>query len=132
LRQSKKIDEVKAMINVDMIGDCYLGINRDGDAPDWLTSIVWETADRLNYTSHFLSMPQIVQDDHIPFRRAGIPTLEIIDFSYGGSMIEHQRNWHTPNDTIDKVCPASLQAVGDVVYHSLAELDAYFENNGRR
>jgi len=132
LRESKKLDSVKVMINVDMIGDCYLGINRDSGAPEWLSTLVWETADRLSYTGHFLNMPQTVQDDHVPFRRAGIPSIEIIDFSYGGSVIEHQRNWHTPNDTIDKVCPASLQAVGDVVYHSLAELDAYFETNGRR
>ncbi|MBI5091409.1 MAG: M28 family peptidase [Candidatus Hydrogenedentes bacterium] len=132
LREQHRLDEIKVMVNVDMIGDCYLGINRDGGAPDWLASIVWNVADRLGYGKHFLSMPQTVQDDHIPFRRAGVPALELIDFSYGGSVLEHQRNWHTPNDTIEKVCPASLQAVGDVVYHSLAELDTYFDDNGRR
>jgi Zn-dependent M28 family amino/carboxypeptidase len=65
-----------------------------------------------------------VGDDHVPFRRAGIPAMDVIDFQYGGSDMDHAANWHTAADTIDKVCAESLQVVGDVIYHALPKLDA--------
>ena len=46
-------------------------------------------------------------DDHTPFLRAGIPAVDIIDFTYP--------YWHTTADTADKVAPASLKAVGDTL-----------------
>jgi glutaminyl-peptide cyclotransferase len=124
LKDEGKLDQVRAMINVDMIGDCYLGIYTDVGAPDWLTQTVWAKAQELGYASHFLSNGRSIQDDHIPFRSAGIPALELIDFNYGESFLDHDRLWHTPQDTIDRVCPGSLQVVGDVIYHALPELDA--------
>lgn len=130
LRASGGLESVQAVINVDMIGDAYLGIHRDPGAPAWLHSIVWDGAERLGYGRHFLSRSLAVEDDHIPFREAGIPAIGIIDFMYGGSMLDHQRNWHTPNDTLDKVSASSLQAVGDVIYHALSEIDAYLDAQG--
>jgi Zn-dependent M28 family amino/carboxypeptidase len=46
-------------------------------------------------------------DDHIPFRDAGIPAVDIIDFDYP--------YWHTTGDTLDKVSAESLHAVGDTL-----------------
>lgn len=116
-------ERVRALINVDMIGDCYLGIYGDPGAPEWLSAIVWNQAEALGYGRHFLSIARTIEDDHVPFRRIGVPALNLIDFSYGGSAIEHRRNWHTANDTVEKVCSTSLQAVGDVVYHAILDLD---------
>lgn len=61
-------------------------------------------------------------------QRAGIPAVNVIDFSYGGSEAEHRQNWHTANDTIERVCAESLQVVGDVIYHALPLVDAYLDN----
>ena len=127
LKKSGELSSVKTMINVDMIGDAYLGIHRDPDAPKWLHSIIWDTAERMGYGKHFSRRGMTIEDDHIPFREAGIPTIELIDFMYGGSVIDHQRTWHTPNDTLDKVSAASLQAVGDVIYNALFDIDAYLD-----
>ena len=49
---------------------------------------------------------QSITDDHVPLQQVGIPAINIIDFDYPV--------WHTPDDTIDRVSAASLQAVGDV------------------
>ena len=123
LEEEGHLEDLEAMINVDMIGDCYLTITRDRDAPRWLESIIWKQADELGYGPYFLSTSMVIMDDHIPFRRKGIPAINLIDFMYGGSPMEHRRNWHTPNDTIDRVCPSSLQIVGDVLYHALPHID---------
>ena len=124
LRETGDFALLRVMINVDMIGDCYLSILRDREAPDWLSDVVWETAAKLRYGDHFSGFSHTMQDDHLPFRDAGVPALELIDFIYGGSPLNHRQNWHTMRDTIDRVCPESLQAVADVIYHSLPALEA--------
>lgn len=130
LRAEGRLGEIAAMVNLDMVGDCFLDIKRDRDAPAWLTQAVWNKARDLGYGQYFQPFMQSVEDDHIPFRRAGIPAMDVIDFSYGGSMAAHRRNWHTANDTIDRVCADSLQAVGDVIYHALPEIDAQTKRVG--
>lgn len=132
LKIDQTLDKIETMINVDMIGDCYLRILRDRDAPKWLGDIIWEIAARLNYKNHFSTFSQSVQDDHIPFREAQIPTLELIDFSYGGAKRDHTKNWHTPNDTIERVCPESLQAIADVIYHALPMIEDHLNNPGEK
>ena len=124
LRAEGKLDDVRAVINVDMIGDCYLGIFKDPGAPVWLTDAVWSVADSAGHAKAFLDISEPIQDDHIPFRNAGIPAINLIDFRFGGSRLDHARNWHTPNDSIDRVCWESLQAVGDVLYQSLHRIDS--------
>lgn len=131
LLENKEIAKLQAMINVDMIGDTYLGIQKDKNAAQWIQEIVWDTARRLGYQRHFGRLAGNIQDDDFPFRQAGIPSLLLIDFSYGGSMIEHQKNWHTANDTMDKVSAASLQAVADVFYHALPAIDGYLDQHPR-
>ena len=123
LRETGTLRDVKAMINVDMIGDCYLNIFKDGAAPSWLVDLIWKTADDLGYGRHFTSFSHIIEDDHAPFQRAGVPAIDLIDFRYGGSMVDHRRNWHTSNDRLELVCAKSLQAVGDVVYHAILAIE---------
>ncbi len=123
LREQGQLDDIRSMVNVDMIGDCYLGISKDAHAPKWMVDAVWREARALGYNAHFSPLPHDVEDDHIPFREAGIPAMVLIDFRYGGSPVDHNRNWHTANDTIDLVCKESLQAVGDVMYQALPFLE---------
>jgi len=123
LAASGGLDRVRAMINVDMIGDCDLTVLVDPGAPVWLRDIVWTAADELGYGEAFTPIVRSMEDDHKPFRDAGVPAMNLIDFRYGGGRAEHDRNWHTPRDTIDRVCADSLQAVGDVLYHALPRID---------
>jgi hypothetical protein len=43
----------------------------------------------------------------MPFLNAGIPAIDVIDFSYP--------EWHTTHDTPDKCSPESLEGVGQVL-----------------
>lgn len=119
----RQLDEIKAVVNVDMIGDCDLGVHIDDGAPEWLKSLVWNHADRLGYGPYFTHIALPIEDDHTPFREAGVPAINLIDFRYGGGIRDHERNWHTAYDTLDRVCPESLQIVGDVVLSLLPILD---------
>ena len=123
LREKGELAQVKAEINVDMIGDCCLGIKQDRSAPAWLTRAVWGTARDQGYAAYFLPFAEAIEDDHVPFRRAGIPSMDIIDFCYGQTPAEHERNWHTAQDTLEHVCAESLQVVGDVIYDALPRVD---------
>jgi Zn-dependent M28 family amino/carboxypeptidase len=58
-----------------------------------------------------------VEDDHIPFLQAEIPVVDLIQL--GGYM----RYWHTPEDTLDKISPRSLQIVGETVIASLPRIE---------
>ena len=58
-----------------------------------------------------------VEDDHIPYLKANIPSVDLIDFDYPC--------WHMACDTLDQVSAHSLKIVGDVVYASLPEIDRH-------
>jgi Zn-dependent M28 family amino/carboxypeptidase len=123
LQERGELSQVRAMVNVDMIGDCRLEVLGDPGAPGWLQEAIRSQAERLGYGAHFPRTARTVLDDHVPFRRAGVAAINLIDFEYGQSPVEHRNTWHTARDTIEKVCPDSLQAVGDVIYHALPVID---------
>ncbi len=111
---------IKALINVDMIGDKDLELLFDGESAASIRKIVWDTADRLGYSRNFPRAPSAITDDHIPFLRAGIKALDLIDFNYG----PNNSYWHTPQDTMDKLSANSFQIVGTVLMNVLGELEA--------
>jgi Zn-dependent M28 family amino/carboxypeptidase len=65
----------------------------------------------------------IGDDDHMPFLRAGIPAVDVIDFEYGDGNQDNSY-WHTAEDTIDKISAQSLKIVGDVILLSLPKVEA--------
>jgi glutaminyl-peptide cyclotransferase len=106
---------IKALILLDMIGDRNLTVRRDSNSTPWLNEIVWASAARLGYRAAFLSDVTTVEDDHIPFLRAGVPSVDIIDLDYAA--------WHTAQDDLDHVSARSLQIVGDVVLDALPAIE---------
>jgi hypothetical protein len=98
----------------DMVGDKDLRIPREGSsitaAPD-VVEAVWRLAARLGYGGIFVDedQPGLI-DDHTSLQQAGIRAIDLIDFTFGPDNLWH----HSPDDTLDKVSAASLQAVGDV------------------
>ncbi len=112
------IKRIRALVLVDMIGDKNLDLLRDDESTRWLVDVVWETAHRVGYGKHFLKSESAYADDHIPFKEAGVPVIDIIDFNYGPD----NSYWHTNRDTLDKVSGESVKIVGDVVIRSLPEI----------
>jgi len=113
------IKKIKAFLLADMIGDADLDIERDTNSTPWLEDVVFEAAKRLGYQSHFFVDTSGVLDDHIPFVKRGVPCADLIDFSYGYNNVL----WHTPQDTVDKLSPKSLQITGTVVLETIRILD---------
>jgi len=106
---------LKALILLDMIGDRNLTIRRDSNSTAWLTDVVWASAARLGYRANFLAEETTIEDDHLPFTRAGVPSVDIIDLDYPA--------WHTAQDDLDHVSARSLQIVGDVVLAALPDIE---------
>jgi glutaminyl-peptide cyclotransferase len=113
------LKKIKAFLLADMIGDADLNIDRDLNSTSWLEDVVGEAAKRLGYQSHFFERNNQVSDDHLPFMKRGVPCADLIDFSYGYNNVF----WHTPQDTVDKLSPKSLEIVGGVVLETLHILD---------
>ncbi len=113
------LGKIRALINVDMIGDKDLGILLDGNSSPSLRKIIWETAQTLGYGKYFLNTGFPIEDDHMPFINRGVNALDLIDFDYG----TNNQNWHTDQDTMDKLSAQSLEVVGKVLMSAIHELE---------
>ena len=127
-KRDGSLASLKAMLLVDMIGDRDLDIRRDTNSTPWLSNVIWEAARRQNLDDYFIADSTRIEDDHLPFLAAGIPSVDIIDLDYEA--------WHTAKDTLDAVSARSLQVVGDVVLASLPHIEAHLSKTlvltGRR
>jgi len=113
------INQVKAFLLADMIGDADLNIDRDQNSTAWLEDLVYEAAGKLGYQSHFFARSLPMEDDHLPFAKAGVAVADLIDFDYGYNNVF----WHTTQDTLDKLSPKSLEITGDVLLETVRLLD---------
>jgi glutaminyl-peptide cyclotransferase len=111
--------KIRALILLDMIGDADLSVDRDDNSDQKLLDLIRESAAQLGYQSFFFSRELAIEDDHLPFKNVGVPVADLIDFDYGYNNSFH----HTPEDTLDKLSPKSLQIVGDVVLATIQRLD---------
>ena len=64
----------------------------------------------------FVNESTAIEDDHVPFLKAGVPATDIIDLDYPP--------WHTEADTLDHTSARTMQVVGDVVVAALAPIEA--------
>jgi Zn-dependent M28 family amino/carboxypeptidase len=97
-----------AVIVVDMIGDAHQQIYFDENSNFALSWQLFQIDSELGYDDNFMPVVKYsMLDDHTPFARRGIPSVDLIDFDYP--------YWHTTADTIDKVSSESLERVGRVV-----------------
>lgn len=97
-----------AVVIVDMVGDADLNIYKEINSDVRLIEEIFRTAAEIGYQDVFIpEFKHRILDDHIPFLKAGIAAVDLIDIEY--------TYWHTVEDTADKVAPESLQAVGDVL-----------------
>jgi glutaminyl-peptide cyclotransferase len=115
-RRDGSLAGLKALILLDMIGDRSLQIRRDTNSTPWLTDLIWAAARRQKLDTAFIAEATQVEDDHLPFLKAGVPSVDIIDLDYP--------QWHTAQDALDAVSARSLQVVGDVVLAALPDIEA--------
>ncbi len=124
LHGSPELDEIEAMVLFDLVGDCDLQLPRESYSDPGLYS-EFEAAAReasgSDSTAPFGGEASGVLDDHTPFLQAGVPAVDVIDFTFGPGE-PPGAYWHTPEDTLDKVCPESLDAVGEAALLALPRL----------
>jgi Zn-dependent M28 family amino/carboxypeptidase len=119
LRGSGKLPDVRAMVLLDMVGGGAPQFRPEANSTLWLRELAFSSADRLGYRNAFPSGGAIpVEDDHLPFLAAGVPAVDIIDFT------PFLRGYHhTALDTLDHCSPDTLTIVGRVMLATLAELE---------
>ena len=125
LIEAQELKRVRAMILFDMMGFKNLRLGRDDMSSRWLIDAVWQSAKQLGYGSVFVDAAEGVGgDDHEPFLRAGVDSMDIIQLS-------SYPYWHTKEDTLDKVSAKSLKTVGDVMMASLPKIEERLQNHPR-
>ncbi len=113
------LKKIKALMVMDMIGDADLNIDRDTNSAPWLLDLIYAAAERIGYQSHFYARQGPIEDDHLPFVKRGVPSADVIDLDYGYNNVFH----HTPQDTMDKLSPKSLEIVGNTILETIHLLD---------
>jgi glutaminyl-peptide cyclotransferase len=107
--------QVGQMVLLDYIANKGLRLPREGSSDEALWARVRAAAAQVGVGAVFPATEQTtIYDDHTPFLRAGIPSVDLIDFSY--------RYADGIHDTLDKLSLASLDAVGETVYALVSEL----------
>ena len=107
--------EVGQMVLLDYIANKGVRLPREGSSNPALWARMRAAASGVGVGTVFPPTDQeTIYDDHTPFLRAGIPAVDLIDFSY--------RYADGLKDTIDKLSVASLDAVGETVFALVSEL----------
>lgn len=100
---------------LDMVGDADGSFPVEGISAQYASVVVkkvWRAAERLGYRDFFPNrVERNLTDDHVPLIEAGLPTADLIDFTYGPG----NAYWHTPDDVPEHVSAVTLGMVGEVV-----------------
>jgi glutaminyl-peptide cyclotransferase len=105
-----------AMILLDYVGNRGLRLPREGSSNPALWDRVRAAARAVGAGRIFPDDTGVtIVDDHTPFLRAGVPAVDLIDWSYPG---------HDLSDGIDKLSRRSLDAVGETVVEVASRLRA--------
>jgi hypothetical protein len=105
-------ENAEAMILLDFVADRNLSLPREGNSNAALWRRLRAAAKRVGTLTVFptgTTFPVI--DDHVPFQRAGVPSIDLIDFTYPC--------WHLKCDNLSRVSKRSLDAIGETVYELL-------------
>jgi glutaminyl-peptide cyclotransferase len=108
-------DRTDAMVLLDYVGNKNLRLPREGSSTKELWDDVRAAARTVGVARTFPDVTQTtLLDDHTPFLREGIRSVDLIDWSYPG---------HDVSDTIDKLSRGSLDAVGETMVELVRRID---------
>jgi hypothetical protein len=116
LRGSKaaapRYKHAEAMVLLDFVADRELSLPREGFSDPALWRKLRTAARRVGTAAVFPAGTQpAIADDHLPFRKIGVPSIDLIDFDYPC--------WHRTCDNLSRVSKRSLDAVGETMYELL-------------
>jgi glutaminyl-peptide cyclotransferase len=109
-------DQTSQMILLDYVGNKGLQLPREGTSTAGLWSELRDAASAAGVASFFPDTTGVsIIDDHTPFLNAGVPAVDLIDWSYPG---------HTLQDGLDMLSERSVDAVGETVLELVRRLEA--------
>ena len=105
-----------AMVLLDYVGNKGLRLPREGSSTISLWARLRAAARAVGAQRVFpQEVGQTIIDDHTPFLRAGVPAVDLIDWTYPG---------HDLRDGLDRLSRGSLDAVGESVVELVIRLRA--------
>lgn len=125
LAKSGEAARVRAFVLLDMVGDKDLRLLRDTNSDRRLQELFFGAARKAGLAKHVDGTQEEISDDHLPFMKQGIPSLDLIDLEYG----PYNRYWHTAEDKLDKCSRESLEVAGRVVLLGLPGLESDFRRS---
>jgi hypothetical protein len=127
---------VGAFVLLDLIGSKNQKIDRDKASHPQLTEIFLAAAKAMGEAKRMYESTSEMTDDHIPFKQYGIKVIDLIDFVYrqpgGAKDSRYEQWWHTEQDDLPAMDPASLQFVGNLVWNAIPLLEQQVFSAGVR
>jgi glutaminyl-peptide cyclotransferase len=106
----------RAMILLDYVGGRGLRLPREGSSTPSLWAQLRAAAGAVGAGAVFPDRTGLtILDDHTPYLHAGVPAVDLIDWSYPG---------HSLRDGLDRMSERSLDAVGETVLELVRRIDA--------
>ena len=100
--------DLRAVVLVNFVADRALRIPREASSDAGLWSRLRASARQVGTSATFpATTGPLIYDDHTPFQRAGVPSIDLIDWDYP--------YFHSRADRLDKVSAASLDTVGETL-----------------
>ena len=104
--------QTREMLLLDYAGNRGLQLPREETSNRRLWAQIRRAAAAVGASSYFPdAIETAIIDDHTPYLRAGVPSVDMIDWSYPG---------HSLSDTLDKLSVSSMDAVGETLAELLA------------
>src|SRR6266481_801272 len=118
LGMSGDLKKVKGFLLADIVGGRTAVFKREASSTPALVDLMWNTAAKLGYSGLFSNEGTSAEDDHDPFLKRGVPSVDVIgDFINNGY-------WHTPQDSLDKISARTLAITGHVFLETVKQLQA--------
>jgi hypothetical protein len=113
---------VAAFVLLDMVGDpgaLYPKESYSRQSAPALQDLLWRHGQSTPYgAAHFVNGTTTIEDDHLAFIQAGIPSVDLID---AGRPTTFPPQWDTSSDTVDRLDARMLGLVGATLVASLRD-----------
>jgi glutaminyl-peptide cyclotransferase len=109
---AKYAKRIKELVLLDFVANKNLAIPFEQSSDPEMWAELREAAERVGSDSAFPDKQQgVVEDDHTPFLKRGVPAIDLIDFNFPC--------WHKPCDDLTAVSKTSLDKSGEAVLEFL-------------
>ncbi len=108
----KYAKKIKELVLLDFVANKQLASPYEASSNAEMWADLREAAERVGSDSAFPDTQQgVVEDDHTPFIKRGVPAIDLIDFNFPC--------WHKPCDDLTAVSKSSLDKSGEAVFEFL-------------